>query len=107
MSVYAGVQLENLKYASRKLQFIGVFDVSEANRIFEPRRMARRYMIAQGTAALAAEPWVRNKRYSNPAEWRGGIMRGVNIYDDNKYLATSSNPLCHPTIRWGSFLLSL
>ena len=39
-------------------------------------------MIAQGTAALAAEPWVRNKRYSNPAEWRGGIMRGVSIYDD-------------------------
>ena len=52
-------------------------------------------MIARGIAALAAEPRVRNKRYLNPAEWRGGIIRGVNICDDFVIETKEINALRH------------
>ena len=51
--------------------------MSEANRIFEPRRMARRYMIAQGTAALAAEPRVIHPSIGTPEGWYKGLRHVV------------------------------
>ena len=37
----------------------------------------RAFALRRDKAARRAEPRVRNKRYSNPAEWRGGIKGGL------------------------------
>ena len=42
-----------------KFEFVGVLHANTVSRIFEPRRMARRHMVAPGAAASAAEPGVR------------------------------------------------